>query len=65
MIHNCEKQFCEYEECINDENEEIPISTNDMNYLKKSTKEKKYKVSMLWKETSKELPKNYQNNENG
>ena len=60
LIHNCEKQFFEYEECINDGNEEIPISTNDMNCLKKSTKEKKYKASMLRKETCKEFSENYQ-----
>ena len=41
------------------------MPTNDMNCLKKSTKETKftnckYKAPMLWKEICKELPENYQ-----
>ena len=41
------------------------MPTNDMNCLKKSTKETKftnckYKAPMLWKEICKELPETYQ-----
>ena len=65
LIHNCVKQFCEYGECINGENQEIAMSMNDMNCLKKSTKEAKftngkYKAPILWKKACKELPENYQ-----
>ena len=64
LIHNSVKQFCEYEECINSKNQEIGMPMNNMNCLKKSTKETKftngkYKSAMLWKETCKKLPEHY------
>ena len=37
LIHNCLKRFCEYDECINGENQEISMPMNDINCLKKST----------------------------
>ena len=41
LIHNCVKRFCEYDECINGENQEISMPMNHINCLKKSTHETK------------------------
>ena len=63
LIHNSVKQFWEYEECINGNNQETAISMNDIRFLKKLTKKTtftkdKYEVPISWKNTCEELPDN-------